>query len=44
LLNWEIFYTLQEAQILIERCWREYNTVRPHSDLVIGHQNLRPSR
>jgi len=33
LLNGEIFYTLKEAQILIER-WRwEYNTVRPHSAL-----------
>jgi putative transposase len=33
LLNGEIFYTLKEAQILIE-CWRrEYNTVRPHSAL-----------
>lgn len=33
LLNGEIFDTLQEAQILIER-WRvHYNTVRPHSSL-----------
>lgn len=34
LLNGEIFfYSLKEAQILIE-CWRqEYNTVRPHSAL-----------
>ena len=33
LLNGEIFYTLKEAQILIE-CWRqEYNTMRPHSAL-----------
>ena len=33
LLNGEIFYTLKEAQILIER-WRcHYNTVRPHSAL-----------
>jgi putative transposase len=31
LLNGEIFYTLKEAQILIERWRREYNTVRPHS-------------
>ena len=30
LLNGEIFYSLREAQVLIER-WREhYNTVRPH--------------
>jgi len=33
LLNGEIFYTLREAKILIER-WREhYNRVRPHSSL-----------
>ena len=33
LLNREIFYTLTEAQILIERWRRQYNTVRPHSAL-----------
>ena len=33
LLNGEIFYSLREAQILIEH-WRiHYNTVRPHSSL-----------
>ena len=32
-LNREIFYTLTEAQILIERWRREYNQVRPHSSL-----------
>ena len=32
-LNREIFYTLQEAQILIERWRNEYNHVRPHSSL-----------
>ena len=33
LLNGEWFYTLKEAQIIIER-WRiHYNTVRPHSSL-----------
>jgi transposase InsO family protein len=33
LLNGEIFYTLLEAKVLIER-WREhYNRVRPHSSL-----------
>ena len=33
LLNGEIFYTLLEARVLIER-WRwEYNTIRPHSSL-----------
>ena len=32
-LNGEIFYTLAEAQILIEAWRRHYNTVRPHSSL-----------
>ena len=33
LLNGEIFYTLPEAKILIERWRHHYNTVRPHSAL-----------
>ncbi|MEO0960017.1 MAG: integrase core domain-containing protein, partial [Pseudomonadota bacterium] len=33
LLNREIFFTLHEAQILIEQWRRHYNTVRPHSAL-----------
>src|SRR5665648_662269 len=33
LLNREIFYTLEEAKILIENWRREYNQVRPHSSL-----------
>ena len=33
LLNGEIFYTLREAQVLIERWRHTYNTVRPHSAL-----------
>ena len=33
LLDREIFYTLMEAKVLIERWRREYNTVRPHSAL-----------
>lgn len=37
LLNREIFYTLQEAKIIIERWRKEYNTIRPHSSL-----NYRP--
>ena len=32
-LNREIFYTLTEAKILIERWRREYNQIRPHSSL-----------
>ena len=37
LLNGEIFYTLKEAQIVIERWRKHYNTIRPHSAL-----NYRP--
>jgi len=33
LLNTEIFYTLKEAKVLIERWRQHYNTVRPHSSL-----------
>lgn len=33
LLNGEVFCSLREAQILIERWRRHYNTVRPHSAL-----------
>ena len=33
LLNGEIFYTMKEAQILIEEWRRHYNEVRPHSSL-----------
>lgn len=33
LLNGEIFTTLHEAQVLIERWRRHYNAVRPHSSL-----------
>jgi putative transposase len=31
LLNGEIFYTLEEAKIVIEGWRRHYNTIRPHS-------------
>ncbi len=33
LLNGELFYTLKEAQVLIEQWRRHYNRVRPHSAL-----------
>ena len=33
LLNGEIFYTLKEANVLIQRWRRHYNQVRPHSAL-----------
>jgi transposase InsO family protein len=32
-LNGEIFYSLREAQILIEEWRKHYNTKRPHSAL-----------
>jgi len=32
-LNREIFYTLREARVIIERWRKEYNTFRPHSSL-----------
>lgn len=33
LLNGEIFYTIEEARVLIEHWRKEYNQVRPHSAL-----------
>jgi putative transposase len=33
LLNREIFYTLDEAKVLVERWRHEYNRIRPHSSL-----------
>ena len=33
LLNGEIFYTLNEAKVLIEKWRKHYNTARPHSSL-----------
>lgn len=33
LLNGEIFYSLREAQVLIEAWRRHYNAVRPHGSL-----------
>lgn len=33
LLNTEIFHTLKEAKVLIERWRQHYNTIRPHSSL-----------
>lgn len=40
LQNGEIFYTLQEAQIVIDRWRRQYNTLRPHS--ALGYQPPAP--
>ena len=33
LLNGEVFYTLKEAQVIIEHWRQHYNTKRPHSAL-----------
>jgi putative transposase len=33
LLNREVFFTLEEAKVLIENWRREYNTIRPRSSL-----------
>ena len=41
LLNGELFYTLAEAKVLIERWRRAYNTVRPHSSL--GYRPPQPA-
>lgn len=46
LLDREIFYTLREAQVLIEQWRRHYNTVRPHSSLGYrppAPQTMRPT-
>ena len=40
LLDGEVFYTLREAQIIIESWRRHYNTVRPHASL--GYQPPAP--
>jgi putative transposase len=36
LLSGEIFFSLREAQVVIENWRRHYNTVRPHSSLGGG--------
>ena len=41
LLNGEIFYTLQEAKVLIERWRQHYNTVRLHSS--VGYRPPAPA-
>ena len=42
LLNGEIFYTLEEARIVIESWRRHYNTVRPHSSSATDRRRPRP--
>jgi transposase InsO family protein len=47
LIHREIFYSLREAQILVEQWRREYNTIRPHSSLGYrppAPQAIRPAR
>ena len=44
LLNGEIFDTLLEAKVLIERWRMEYNTVRPHSALGCRPQHRKRFR
>jgi len=40
LLNGELFYTLRETQVIIERWRRQYNTCRPHS--ALGYRQPAP--
>ena len=53
LLDGEIFYTLREAKIMIEKWRRHYNEVKPHSSLgykppapetIVTRQNTAVSR
>jgi len=41
LIHCEIFYSLQEAYVLVEQYRREYNTIRPHSSLWATARLLR---
>ena len=44
LLNGELFFSLAEAQVLIETWRRHFNAVRPHSsNSTIGRPRPRPS-
>jgi transposase InsO family protein len=40
LLNGEVFYTIREAQIIIEKWRQHYNTKRPHS--ALGYRSPAP--
>ena len=42
LLNGELFYTLHEAQVLVERWRQRYNAYRPHS--ALGYRPPAPRR
>ena len=39
-LNQEIFYSVKEAQVVIEQWRNHFNTIRPHSSL--GYRPLAP--
>jgi putative transposase len=41
LLNGVIFYSLKEAQIVIEQWRKHYNTIRPHSSLSYRRRRRR---
>ena len=43
ILNTEIFSTLKEAKVLIERWRHHYNTIRPHSSLGYRPPAPKPS-
>ena len=43
LLDGEIFYTLREAQIVIESWRRHFNTIRPHESLATSRRHPRCS-
>ena len=40
--EWGIFYSLKEAQVLVEQWREEYNTRRPHSALGAYNPFLLP--
>ena len=41
LLDGEIFYTLREAQVLIENWRQHYNRIRPHRHSATGRRHRR---
>jgi putative transposase len=42
LLNGQIFYTLKDATVLIERWRHHYNTIRPHSSVPPAPETILP--
>ena len=39
----DIFYSLKEARIVIKQWRQQYNRVRPHAVLGIGHRHRGPT-